>query len=115
YEPSTGTWSATGAMTIGRTGHAATRLADGRVLVSGGDCQTACDPGGLDPTDDTAEVYHPATGTWTAVGSMHSGRQYHTQTLMRSGWVLAVGGFTGCDDSFCSSTSSADLFDPASG
>jgi N-acetylneuraminic acid mutarotase len=36
YNPLTNTWSLTGSMSTGRVFHTATRLSDGRVLVSGG-------------------------------------------------------------------------------
>jgi uncharacterized protein DUF6603/galactose oxidase-like protein len=36
YEPSAGTWTATGRLAAGRSGFAATELTDGRVLVAGG-------------------------------------------------------------------------------
>jgi hypothetical protein len=56
YDPLSGTWSAAGSMTTAHHNHAATLLADGRVLVSGG----------LGPAKNpiaTAELYNPATGT----------------------------------------------------
>src|SRR5690242_900863 len=63
YDPSTGTWAATGSMTTGRFAHTAVLLADGRVLVVGGvPFNSSCaDP----PTATSAELYNPATGTWT--------------------------------------------------
>ena len=46
-----------------RHSHAAILLPDGRVLVAGGTS--------LDDPPDSAELYDPATGTWTAIASMH--------------------------------------------
>ena len=40
-------------MTAARTGHTATRLSDGRVLITG---------------DNSSEIYDPATGTWALTG-----------------------------------------------
>ena len=57
----------------------------------------------------SAELYDPASGTWTATGSLNTGRDVHTATLLPNGKVLVAGG----DDS--SSLSSAELYDPASG
>jgi hypothetical protein len=53
---STGTFTATGDMTTARVGHTATLLLDGRVLIVGGD------------KTGTAELYDPATGTFTPTG-----------------------------------------------
>ena len=61
---SRGTWSATGNMLKPHGGFPATLLSDGRVLV--GDID---DPDADDPISG-AEVYDPASGTWTATGKM---------------------------------------------
>jgi len=56
YDPSTGTFSATGSMTATRAGHTATLLLGCKVLVAGGE------PGGAGvPTLATAELYVPST------------------------------------------------------
>ena len=102
YDPASGTWTATGNMTAGRTGHTATLLADGKVLVAGGHNDT-----GLVAL---AELYDPASGTWTATGPMKEPRNGHTATLLPSGKVLVAGGSAGQD-----ALASAELYDPLSG
>ena len=54
------------------------------------------------------EVYDPATGTWTATGSLIGRRLYHTATLLPNGKVLVAGGF---DDS--GFLASAEVYDSA--
>ena len=87
YDPATGVFTATGSMTIERTSPRATRLLDGKVLITGG-ISTSC---GL----ATAEVYDPSTRSFHAVGPMSTPRYEHTATLLLDGRVLVAGGFAG--------------------
>ena len=118
YNPATGKWSLTGSMVHARYDQTATLLPDGQVLVAGGACNGShygCDAGSFLSNQASAELYNPATGTWATTGSMHAGRMLHTATLLRTGEVLVAGGFTTCDDDFCSDTASAELYNPATG
>ena len=83
YTPSTGTWAGTGPLGGARHAHTATRLPDGRVLVAGG--WTLVSGGGAQTR--TAEIYDPATASWTTTGSMAAARAYHTATALPGGRV----------------------------
>ena len=72
-------------MGTARDAHTATLLPSGQVLVAGGSNLT-------DRYLSSAELYDPATGTWTATGSMGTAREDHTATLLPSGQVLVAGG-----------------------
>ena len=109
YDPANGTWTATGSMTGARAGSTATLLPDGKVLVAGGYCCTTAGSGAL----DSAELYDPANGTWTATGSMAAPRTGHTATLLPDGKVLVAGG--GARGHKGPSWASAELYDPATG
>jgi hypothetical protein len=91
YDPATGTWATTGSLAQGRYLHTATLLPSGKVLVAGG--------GGLSPTYfaylNSAELYDPATGSWSATGALAQARSRHTATLLPSGQVLVAGGYSG--------------------
>jgi hypothetical protein len=87
YDPATGTWSPTGNMLRPHQGFPATLLRDGRVLV--GDVDDP-DPAADDDEIAGAEVYDPASGTWTATGKMVNGGE-STATLLRDGKVLVIG------------------------
>src|SRR5262245_3000427 len=76
---STGTFTATGGMSIPRAGHTATLLNSGKVLIAGGGSKSA-------------ELYDPATGTFTPTGDMTWLQSGHTATLLPDGKVLIVGG-----------------------
>ncbi len=112
--PSPASWTLTGSLATARTGHAAARLPDGRVLVTGG----------WDGSFDTnsAELYDPATGTWSPTGNMLQGssaqRKGHTATLLPDGRVLVAGLWPiacnieyGCDPETVDDNS-AEIYDP---
>jgi hypothetical protein len=83
--------------------HAAALLPSGKVLVVGGyDFYT----GGV---TNCAEVYDPATGTWTVTGPLNTARYHHTATLLPNGKVLVAGG------SGQGIIYSTELYDPVSG
>jgi hypothetical protein len=87
------TWSATGSLATARTGHQATPLGAGRVLVTGGDAVTASD-GTYDPHSlATAELFDH--GTWLPAAPMPGGRTGHRSLATRSGTVLVLGGTGG--------------------
>ncbi|HEX8439841.1 kelch repeat-containing protein [Archangium sp.] len=102
YDPTSGTWRTTGAMSAPRARHAAAPLPDGKVLVSGGYGNGF---------KSTAEVYDPATGSWRATGSMTSVRYDHTATPLPGGKVLVAGGQNGSG----AYVPMAEVYDPATG
>ena len=106
FNPATGTWTATGRLGSGRHGTTATLLPNGKVLVAGGRDESPPFGGNWLAS---AELYDPATGTWTATGSLATARASHVATLLPNGKVLVAGGYNG------NYLASADLYDPASG
>jgi autotransporter-associated beta strand protein len=100
YDPATNTWSAAASLTTTRSGHTATLLTSGKVLVTGGYNSYYL---------STCQIYDPDTNTWATVRSLAVPRQYHRETLLisgaNSGKVLVSGGFNG------SSTASYELFE----
>jgi uncharacterized protein (TIGR03437 family) len=108
YDPATGTWSATGNLNTPRSGNTATLLANGKVLVAGGLDRTRPPFSSI----NIAELYDPATGTWSNTGNLNTERASHTATLLPNGKVLVAGGFT---NNFEIDLSSAELYDPATG
>ena len=98
-------WTVTGSMVTARDSHTATLLPNGQVLVVGG----------LNSNNgviylSSAELYNPATGTWSPTAALTTARKSHTATLLPNGKVLVAGG------SFNSNpVASAELYDPATG
>ena len=81
-------------MSSPRSGHTATLLSDGRVLLLAGD-------GG-------GEIYDPATGTFSRAASLSF--PGHTATLLGNGKVLVSGGY---DQSGCGGLRATEIYDPA--
>jgi hypothetical protein len=94
-------------MSTPRADHTATLLANGKVLIAGGVISAAQDSRG---TLATAELYDPATGAFSATGSMTAARRSQSATLLPDGRVLIAGGVDGS-----SVLSSAELYDPSRG
>jgi hypothetical protein len=103
WSPSTKTSQAIAPMNFSRTRHSITKLEDGRILVIGGATGPSVDPSGVAsqtgdwsdiPMNDTptAEIFDPATGSWTVVGGLNESRQGHAALLLPDGTVLVVGG-----------------------
>jgi hypothetical protein len=94
-DPFPGTWTATaGDMEIPRSGHQATLLADGRVLMTGGS------------TSRVVEVFDPATNLFSRTkGRLGATRWRHGAALLPTGRVLIEGG----------GSQTGELFEPATG
>jgi len=85
YDPSTGSWTATGNLNVARANHTGTLLPNGTVLVSGGNQSY------FTYLPD-AELYDPETGVWTVIQSLSVGRGQHSATLLPAGRVFVAGG-----------------------
>jgi N-acetylneuraminic acid mutarotase len=108
YDPVSGTWTSTGSLATARGGQTETLLSNGKVLVAGG--ENSSGPGGSGVILASTELYDPASGTWTATGSLATARTGQTASLLPNGKVLVAGGVD-----FSHVFASAELYDPASG
>src|SRR5262249_10311963 len=116
FEPSSGMFPVirfTPGMTTERAAASATLLQDGNVLVAGGDGGGPIDVP-IQPVA-SAEVYNPATGTFTATGSMAAPRESHKATLLSDGKVLVAGGIPSSNNCCLGVTATAELYDPTTG
>lgn len=109
YHPDSGTFSTTfGSMplvtTIPRSWHTATRLPNGKVLIAGGNNAPGVS------YYASAELFDPASGSFTSTGPMTGARAYHTATLLSNGKVLIAGGRNSSGE-----LNTALLYDPALG
>ena len=109
YDPATEKWSSTGSLQTARDIHTATLLRNGKVLVVGGHLRIKGKPGSA--TLASAELYDPASKTWSATESMHTERSFHNATLLPDGKVLVVGGLNQRGNP----VSTAEVYDPTIG
>jgi len=90
YDPATGRWRRTSSLITARSGHTATLLPNGRVLIvggtQGGDSRT-----GLPNYVRSAELYDPATETWSNAEAPSTSPSFHTTLRLPSGNLLTIG------------------------
>ena len=101
FDAATNHFAIAGTLLSARTGHTATLLKDGRVLVTGGTTDS------LVSTD--IELFDPSTGASTLVAQMAEPRRGHVAALLQNGSVMIAGGYTSGD----AVLQSAFIFDPA--
>src|SRR5215469_9836052 len=111
---SAGSVTPAGNMTARRIFHTASVLADGTVLMAGGEF---LEPNSRPPVaiaQSSAELYNPGTGTFEPTGSMMTPRMGHTATLLMDGRVLIAGGEVPnpTDERTPLVLSSAEVYDP---
>jgi hypothetical protein len=103
YDQHSGTFQSVAEMSIGRSGHTATLLKNGKVLIVGGWT------GRYDPRG-SAEIFDPAANTFTPTGNLVTERAGNTATLLADRRVLIAGG----EDRQENKIASAEIYDPAS-
>jgi N-acetylneuraminic acid mutarotase len=91
-------------MSTRRDAFTATLLPDGKVLIAGGEAS-------IGQVVATAELYNPATRSFSPTGSLHTPRSDATATLLPDGKVLVVGG----KGANFANLASAELYNPATG
>ena len=107
YDPQSGTWANATSMNELRVYHTAVLLPSGEVLVAAGSDYSW----GAASLRMRAELYNPATDTWTYTGSINVGRWGSAAVVLPSGKALLIGGTESPNNN---SLPSAELYDPAS-
>ena len=112
YDPATRQFNPTGGLNVPRAYSSVTLLANGKVLVAGGQERA---PDGNTQTYADAEEYDPATGIFTFTGSLNEHRSGHIALLLPNGKVFIVGGGQITTPGFSEDVYIVELYDPASG
>lgn len=104
FDPNSGTFQSVAEMSIGRSGHTATLLKNGKVLIVGGWT-------GRYDLRGSAEIFDPSTKRFVATGNLAVERAGNTATLLADGRVLITGG----EDREENKIASAEIYDPFTG
>ncbi len=108
FDQSSGSFTATGSMSVARSSAVAVLLPSGLVLVAGGE---SFGSDNSEVVTASADLYNSATGSFTATGNMTAARFQATATLLADGRVLIAGGLGGDGNPL----SSAEIYDPNTG
>lgn len=100
YDPVSNAWTSVGSLATARAHHAATLLADGRVLVTGGSTNDA------NQETASAELFDPATLAWSPAAALLETRREHQSVRLADGRVMLIGG------GHQGSLASTELYDP---
>jgi hypothetical protein len=96
--------------------HTATLLRDGRVLIAGGLVCCLVEGNTVSETvTDSAEVFDPASGTFTPTGPLGVARALHQATLLPDGRILLSGGFGLPPAANAPDATQSEIYDPVSG
>ena len=109
YDPTTNTFTATGSMTTARESHTATLLKDGNVLITGGHKGRRA----AITIYSSAEIYNPASATFSSTGNLTVRRHKHGATLLADGRVLIVGGSDERDGRDGSAYRNVEVYNPS--
>lgn len=88
FDPKTQTWAAAESLNDPRSGHTATLLASGKVMVVGGQSSDGANKFPL----ASVEVYTPHSNRWVHTAPLNEARVGHSVTELVDGRVLVVGG-----------------------
>lgn len=98
-------------MSLARSAHTATALADRQILIAGGLPEGSGDEGALRTTELFVPGAAAGTGQFRTAARMLEARMAHTATRLADGRVLLVGGF-GAGNAYLAT---AELYDPRTG
>lgn len=105
YDARNDRWTAGASLMTPRFGHTATLLNTGHVMVCAGNNLQQ----GTGQVLDSVEIYNPVLQTWTLATWLPIARMYHSATLLATGEVLVLGGYSGAQNK---AIDDASLFDP---
>lgn len=109
YDPATGLWTRAGNLNFPRytQNNMVVTLPNGKALIAGG-----ADISNNDYA--SAELYDPATGSWSATGDLNTPRRGATLTLLKDGRAFIAAGARGLPDGN-RFLASCELYDPTKG